>query len=73
MSQKAVITIEDITNIALKQRRPGCEKGVLHDDPLVQTAIYRVPPGNGVSTHLHARVYGLLIGLKASTATACLC
>jgi len=60
MSQKAVITIEDITNIALKQRRPGCEKGVLHDDPLVQTAMYRVQPGSGVPTHEHARVYDFL-------------
>lgn len=30
MSQKPVITIEDITNTALKDRRPGCEKGMLH-------------------------------------------
>jgi hypothetical protein len=27
MSQKPVITVEDITNIALEERQPGCEKG----------------------------------------------
>jgi len=26
MSQKPVITVEDITNVALEERRPGCEK-----------------------------------------------
>jgi hypothetical protein len=44
MSQKPVITVEDITNVALKERRPGCEKGVLHEDARVQTAVYRVQP-----------------------------
>ena len=32
MSQKPVVTVEDITNTALEERRPGCEKGVLHED-----------------------------------------
>jgi hypothetical protein len=44
MSQKTVITVEDITNIALEERRPGCEKGMLHEDAPVQTAVYRVSP-----------------------------
>jgi hypothetical protein len=44
MSQKPVVTIEDITNIPLAERRPGCEKGVLHEDVPVQTAVYRVNP-----------------------------
>jgi mannose-6-phosphate isomerase-like protein (cupin superfamily) len=64
MSQKVVITVEDITNIALEERRPGCEKGMLHEDAPVQTAVYRVKPGSGVPTHLHARVYDLFVGLK---------
>ena len=38
MSQKPVITVEDIMNIALEERRPGCEKSVLHEDAPVQTA-----------------------------------
>ncbi|HSE87073.1 MAG TPA: cupin domain-containing protein [Candidatus Binatia bacterium] len=64
MSQKPVITIENITNIALEERRPGCEKGMLHEDAPVQTAVYRVQPGSGVPTHQHARVYDLFVGLK---------
>jgi mannose-6-phosphate isomerase-like protein (cupin superfamily) len=66
MDQKPVITIEDITGIALKERRPGCEKGVLHDDAPVQTAMYRVQPGSGVPTHEHAQVYDLFIGIKGN-------
>lgn len=64
MSQKPVIKVEDIMNIALEERRPGCEKGMLHEDPPVQTAMYRVQPGSGVPTHLHTRVYDLFIGVK---------
>lgn len=64
MSQKPVITVEEITQIALQERRPGCEKGVLHEDTPVQTAVYRVQPGSGVPTHLHARVHDLFIGMK---------
>jgi mannose-6-phosphate isomerase-like protein (cupin superfamily) len=66
MSQKPVITVEDITKIALEERRPGCEKGVLHEDAPVQTAVYRVQPGSGVPTHLHARVYDLFIGVRGN-------
>jgi mannose-6-phosphate isomerase-like protein (cupin superfamily) len=80
MSQKPVVTVEDIMNIALEERRPGCGKVMLHEDASVQTAVYRVRPGSGVPTHLHARVYDLFIGvkgnleiaMKAST-PACLC
>jgi hypothetical protein len=50
MSQKPVVTIEDITNIALDERRPGCEKGMLHEDAPVQTSVYRVKPGSGRKT-----------------------
>jgi mannose-6-phosphate isomerase-like protein (cupin superfamily) len=64
MSQKPVVTIEDIMDIALEERRPGCEKGMLHEDAPVQTAVYRVKPGSGVPTHLHARVYDLFVGVK---------
>src|SRR5262245_57385563 len=64
MSQKAVITVGDVTNIALEERRPGCEKGMLHEDAPVQTALYRVKPGSGVPTHVHAHVYDLFVGVK---------
>jgi mannose-6-phosphate isomerase-like protein (cupin superfamily) len=64
MSQKHVVTVEDITNIALEERRPGCAKGVLHEDPPVLTAVYLVQPGSGVPTHLHAQVYDLFIGIR---------
>ena len=66
MAQESVITIHDITSIALKERRPGCEKGILHDDSPVQTAMYRVQPGSGVPTHEHAQVYDLFIGVKGN-------
>jgi hypothetical protein len=62
MDQKPVITFEDITGIPFKERRPGCDKGVLHDDPPVQTAMHRVQPGSGVPTHEHAQVYDLFSG-----------
>jgi mannose-6-phosphate isomerase-like protein (cupin superfamily) len=64
MSQKPVVTIEDITSMPLEERRPGCDKGMLHEDAPVQTAVYRVQPGSGVPTHMHARVYDLFIGVK---------
>jgi mannose-6-phosphate isomerase-like protein (cupin superfamily) len=64
MSQRPVVTVEDITNIALEERRPGCEKGMLHEDAPVQTAVYRVQPGSGVPSHLHAQVYDLFVGVK---------
>jgi len=50
MSQKPVITVEDITNVALQERRSGCGKGVLHEDAPVLTAVYRVQPSSGVPT-----------------------
>ena len=68
MSQEPVITVEDITHVALEKCRPGCEKGVIHEDAPVQTAVYRVQPGSGVPTHLHARVYDLFIGVKGHLA-----
>lgn len=66
MSQEPVIIVEDITKIALKERRPGCGKGLLHEDAPVQTAVYRVQPGSGVPTHLHARVYDLFFGVTGT-------
>jgi mannose-6-phosphate isomerase-like protein (cupin superfamily) len=66
MSQEVVITVEDITNVALEERRPGCEKGMLHEDAPVQTAVYRVQPGSGVPTHVHAKVYDIFIGVKGN-------
>ena len=64
MSQQPVIIVEDIMKLALEERRPGCEKGMLHEDAPVQTAMYRVQPGSGVPTHLHAWVYDLFVGVK---------
>ena len=66
MSRKSVITIEDISNVALEERRPGCAKCMLHEDAPVQTSVYRVQPGSGVPTHLHARVYDLFVGVKGN-------
>ena len=42
MNQKPVVMVEDIANIMLEERRPGCDKGVLHEDAPVLTAVYRV-------------------------------
>ena len=64
MSQKPVITVEDITNIAFEELRPGCAKGVLQEDAQAQTGVFRVQPGSGVPTHLHSRVYDLFVGVK---------
>ncbi|HSL78287.1 MAG TPA: cupin domain-containing protein, partial [Pseudolabrys sp.] len=66
MSEKPVVIVEDITNIPLQERRPGCEKGMLHEDALVQTAVYRVQPGSGVPTHFHAQVYDIFVGVKGN-------
>jgi mannose-6-phosphate isomerase-like protein (cupin superfamily) len=66
MPEKPVINVENITAFALKGRRPGCEKGILHDDAPVQTAIYRVQPDSGVPTHLHGQVYDLFIGVRGN-------
>lgn len=64
MGQKSVITIDDVTSIELKERRPGCERGLLQEDAPSQTVVYRVQPGSGVPTHLHSRVYDLFVGVK---------
>jgi len=64
MSQKPVITVEDVTNITLEERRSGCAKAMLHEDAAVQTSVYRVRPGSGVPSHEHTQVYDLFIGLK---------
>jgi mannose-6-phosphate isomerase-like protein (cupin superfamily) len=41
-------------------------KGMLHEDAPVQTAVYRVQPGSGVPTHVHAKVYDIFIGVKGN-------
>jgi mannose-6-phosphate isomerase-like protein (cupin superfamily) len=64
MNQRPVITADDITNIAFKERRPGCEKGVLQEDTSAQTSVFRIQPGSGVPTHLPSRVYDLFVGVK---------
>jgi quercetin dioxygenase-like cupin family protein len=64
MGQRRVVTIEDITRVALGSRRPGCDKGVMHVEGPVQSAVFRVAPGSGVPVHLHSAVYDLFIGVK---------
>jgi len=64
VGQKPVITVEDITNIAFEELRPGCAKAVLQEDAPAQTGVFRVQPGSGVPTHLHSRVYDLFVGVK---------
>jgi mannose-6-phosphate isomerase-like protein (cupin superfamily) len=64
MKQRPVITVDDITNLAFEERRPGCEKGVLQEDAPAQASVFRVQPGSGVPTHLHSRVYDLFVGVK---------
>ena len=63
MGQKPVITVEDLTNVAFEELRPGCGKGVLQEDAPSQTGVFRVQPGSGVPTHLHSRVYDLFFGV----------
>lgn len=64
MPQQPVVTIDDITRIEFTSRRPGCDKGVMHETGEVQTAVFRVAPGSGVPRHLHSRVHDLFIGVK---------
>lgn len=64
MSQKPIITVEDITNVAFEELRPGCGKGVLQEDVPSQTGVFRIQPGSGVPTHLHSRVYDHFVGVK---------
>ncbi len=64
MGQKPVITVDDLTNLVFEERRPGCEKGVLQEDALAQTSVFRVQPGSGVPTHLHSQAYDLFVGVK---------
>ena len=64
MSQRPVITVDDITRLAFEELRPGCEKGVLQEDAPSQTGVFRIQPGSGVPTHLHSRVHDLFVGVK---------
>ena len=64
MGQKPVITVEDVTRAEREERRPGAQRGVLHEDASSQTIVYRVEPGSGVPTHLHSRVYDLFVGIR---------
>jgi mannose-6-phosphate isomerase-like protein (cupin superfamily) len=64
MGQEPVVTVADITRVDFAARRPGCEKGVLHAEGPVQTAVFRVAPGSGVPRHLHSRVYDLFVGVQ---------
>ena len=64
MGQQAVVRVDDVTRIDFSSRRPGCEKGIMHEDGAVQTAVFRVAPGSGVPRHLHSRVYDLFVGVK---------
>lgn len=64
MSRKPVITVDDLTNIAFDERRPGCAKGVIQEAAPAQTSVIRVQPGSGVPMHLHTRIYDLFVGVK---------
>lgn len=64
MGQQPVVTVDDITQIDFTARRTGCDKGVMHEDGAVQSAVFRVAPGSGVPRHLHSRVYDLFVGVK---------
>ena len=64
MAQKPVITVEDVTQTEREERRPGAQRGVLHEDASSQTVVYRIEPGSGVPTHLHSRGYDRFVGVK---------
>jgi mannose-6-phosphate isomerase-like protein (cupin superfamily) len=64
MDQNRVITVDDVTNVALEELRPGCKKGVLQEGAWSQTGVIRVQPGSGVPTHLHSRIHDLFIGVR---------
>lgn len=64
MGQQPVVTVENIKRIDFAARRPGCDKGVIHEAGDVQTAVFRVAPGSGVPRHLHSRVYDLFVGVE---------
>lgn len=64
MRQRPVITVDDVSQLEFEFRRPGCEKGVLHVEGVVQTAVFRVAPGSGVPPHLHSQSFDLFVGLK---------
>jgi quercetin dioxygenase-like cupin family protein len=64
MNQIPVIAIGDITNIAFAEIRPGCAKGVLQEDAVSQTGVFRIQPGSGVPAHLHSRTCDLFVGVK---------
>ena len=59
-----VIAVDDVASIAFEKLRPGCEKGLLHQDAPAQTGAFRVQPGSGIPPHRHSRVHDLFIGVK---------
>lgn len=64
MGQQPVVKVDDITQIEFASRRPGCDKGIMHEVGAVQTAVFRVAPGSGVPRHLHSSIYDLFVGVK---------
>ena len=64
MGQRPVVLIDDMTQAEYEARRPGCEKGVLHVEGPVQSAVFRVKPGSGVPCHLHSGTFDLFIGVR---------
>lgn len=64
MGQRPIVTVDDLTHVEFEARRPGCEKGVVHVEGSVQTAVFRVAPGSGVPSHLHSRIFDLFVGFK---------
>ena len=64
MSQRAVVTIADMTQVDFESRRPGCAKGVMQVEDRVQSAVFRVAPHSGVPAHLHSSVNNVFIGIR---------
>ena len=64
---ETVVTVEEITNIALEERRPGCEKGVLHEDAArANGGVPRRSPAEGIRRTCMRRVYDLFISMKGN-------
>lgn len=64
MAQEPMVMIDDVRKVAFSSRRPGFEKGVMHEDPSSQASAYRVAPGSGQRGHLHSRAYDLFVGVE---------
>lgn len=64
MSQKAVVSVGDVTVFPGEARHNDCSKGVMHVDDQHESSVYHVKPGGYIQSHLHSRVYDLFIGIR---------